>query len=63
VTGGLTVTRHYDGFWQAADEEALARIYGGIHYRFDQEAGQQVGRSAAEFVFANRVQPRSRWFD
>ncbi len=52
------VTRHFDGFWQAAEEEAMARIYGGIHYRFDQDAGQQVGRSVAEFVFANFMTPR-----
>jgi hypothetical protein len=38
----------------------MARIYGGIHYRFDQQAGQQVGLSVAEFVFANFVRPRSR---
>jgi hypothetical protein len=54
------VTRHFDGFWAAAEEEAMARIYGGIHYRFDQEAGQQIGRSVAEFVFANFMTPRSR---
>ena len=57
------VTRHFDGFWQAAEEEAMARIYGGIHYRFDQQAGQQVGQSAAEFVFANFMRPRPRWSD
>ena len=57
------VTRHFDGFWQAAEEEAMARIYGGIHYRFDQQAGQQVGQSAADFVFANFMRPRARWFD
>ena len=63
-SGGLPdVTRHFEGFWQAAEEEAMARIYGGIHYRFDQDAGQQVGRSVAEFVFAKFVQPRARWFD
>jgi hypothetical protein len=59
--GGLPdVTRHFDGFSQAADEEYMARIYGGIHYRFDQDAGQQVGRSVAEFVFANFMTPRGR---
>jgi hypothetical protein len=62
--GGLPgVTRHFDGFWQAADEEAMARIYGGIHYRFDQQAGQQVGRTVAEFVVATYMRPRARWFD
>jgi hypothetical protein len=58
-SGGPDVIRHYDGFRQAADEEAMARIYGGIHYRFDQDAGQQVGRSVAEFVFANVMTPRT----
>ena len=63
-SGGLPdVTRHFEGFSEAADEEAMARIYGGVHYRFDQQAGQQVGRSVAELVFANFVQPRGRWFD
>jgi hypothetical protein len=63
-SGGLpAVTRHYEGFWAAAEEEAMARIYGGIHYRFDQEAGQQVGRSVAEFVFANFMTPRGRGDD
>jgi hypothetical protein len=58
--GGPGVTRYFAGLWEAAEEEAMARIYGGIHYRFDQEAGQEVGRSVAEFVFANVVRPRAR---
>jgi PAP2 superfamily len=57
------LTRHFDGFWQAAEEEAMARIYGGIHYRFDQQAGQQVGTSVADYVFANFMRPRGRWLD
>jgi hypothetical protein len=64
VPGGLPpVTRHFDGFSEAADAEFMARIHGGVHYRFDQEAGRQVGRSVAEFVVANFAKPRSRWFD
>jgi hypothetical protein len=63
LPGGTGVTRLFDGFWQAAEEEAMARIWGGIHYRFDQQAGQQVGLSVAEFVFANFVRPRARGFD
>ena len=60
-SGGLPdVTRHFDGFGEAADEEYMARIYGGIHYRFDQDAGKQVGRSVAEFVFANFMTARGR---
>jgi hypothetical protein len=63
VGGGPTITRHFDGFWQAAEEEAMARIYGGVHYRFDQEAGQQVGVAVAEFVFANFLRRRSHRTD
>ena len=33
-------------------EAGLSRIYGGIHYRFDIEAGQQLGRSVAGFAIA-----------
>lgn len=28
---------------QAAEEAALSRLYGGIHYRFDNEVGLQQG--------------------
>ena len=33
-------------------EAGLSRMYGGIHYRFDIEAGQQLGRSVAHFAIA-----------
>lgn len=58
-SGGLPdVTRVFDTPWEAAEEESMARIYGGVHYRFDQEAGQEIGRAAAEFVFRNFMTPR-----
>lgn len=60
-SGGLPdVSHHFDGFWEAAEEQSESRVYGGIHYRFDQVARRQIGRSAAEFVFANYM-TRSRW--
>ncbi|HEV8380600.1 MAG TPA: phosphatase PAP2 family protein [Gemmatimonadales bacterium] len=33
-------------------EAGLSRMYGGIHYRFDIEAGQTLGRSVARFAIA-----------
>ena len=36
----------------------MARICGGVHYRFDQVAGQRIGKQVAEFVFANFMAPR-----
>ena len=61
--GQPDVTHEFPGFWEAAEEQSESRIYGGIHYRFDQVAGQQIGRSVAEFVAANVMGPRHRWDD
>ena len=36
----------------AADEAALSRVYGGIHYRFDGAAGLALGRQVAEWALA-----------
>jgi hypothetical protein len=58
--GQPDVSRSYSGFWKAADEQSESRIYGGIHYRFDQVAGQQIGRSVADYVFSNTLRPRRR---
>jgi hypothetical protein len=41
-----------------ANEEANSRIYGGIHFRFDNEAGQSIGRNVANYVFLNFMRPR-----
>jgi hypothetical protein len=60
-SGGLpNVSHEFAGFWQAAQEQSDSRIFGGIHYRFDQEAGQEIGKAAAEFVYANFMTRRGR---
>jgi len=56
--GGTQVTRSFDGFWDAAQEAGASRIYGGIHWSFDNEAGLQAGHSVGEFVTGNLLQPR-----
>jgi membrane-associated phospholipid phosphatase len=38
-----------------ADEAALSRIYGGIHYRFDADAGLALGRTVAAWALAHDV--------
>ena len=37
---------------QIAEEAAVSRLYGGIHYRFDMEAGLALGRAAAAKALA-----------
>lgn len=59
--GGMT--RSYAGFNAMANEEERARVYGGIHFTFDQVAGQSAGRNVANFVFQNLMTPRRCDFD
>ncbi|MDB6153644.1 MAG: superfamily protein [Chthoniobacteraceae bacterium] len=37
-------------------DNGLSRIYGGIHFSFDNEAGQELGRNVANYVLANGPQ-------
>ncbi|MDG1571809.1 vanadium-dependent haloperoxidase [Robiginitalea sp. M366] len=46
---GLPV-RSYTSFRQAANEAAISRMYGGIHYRSAVEVGIKQGRNLGEFV-------------
>jgi hypothetical protein len=34
-----------------------ARVYGGIHYRFDQTAGNVLGRAVATEIYKNYLRP------
>jgi hypothetical protein len=35
------------------EEAGMSRIYAGLHYRFDIEAGQELGRQVARYVLEN----------
>ena len=56
--GAGGATRSYAGFGAMADEEARARVYGGIHFTFDNVAGQSIGQNVANYVFLNFMRPR-----
>ncbi|MEM9143960.1 MAG: vanadium-dependent haloperoxidase [Bacteroidota bacterium] len=49
---GLPV-RSFTSFNQAADEAAISRMYGGIHYRAAVEIGVRQGRDLGKFVLDN----------
>jgi PAP2 superfamily protein len=49
---GLPI-RSFSSFNQAADEAAISRMYGGIHYRAAVEVGVQQGRDLGKFVIDN----------
>jgi hypothetical protein len=44
--------RAYPSFWAAAEESALSRLYGGIHFRSAIEHGVEQGRCVAERIAA-----------
>ncbi|HYG30875.1 MAG TPA: vanadium-dependent haloperoxidase [Allosphingosinicella sp.] len=44
--------------WDAwAQEVSDSRIYGGVHFRFSNEAGEQIGRRAARLALERALQP------
>jgi hypothetical protein len=45
------VTLSYTSLTQIADDVDDARVYGGIHFRFDQVAGGQLGRNIATAIY------------
>jgi hypothetical protein len=46
-----------EGFLAQAKQAAEARVWAGIHYRSDIEAGQALGRRVAEMVLAKMSGP------
>jgi len=49
---GLPV-RSFNSFNEAADEAAISRMYGGIHYRTAVEIGVKQGRDLGQFLIEN----------
>jgi PAP2 superfamily len=43
-------SRQIVSFRDAAKEAAMSRLYGGIHYRFDNEHGTEAGKRLGEFI-------------
>jgi membrane-associated phospholipid phosphatase len=53
------VTRSFDSFAAAAAEAGRSRIYGGIHYTFDNVNGLAVGAEVADYVVGGFLNPRN----
>jgi hypothetical protein len=46
-------TRTFESFTAAGEEDARSRIFLGVHYQFDGDAGYKLGMKIGEYVFAN----------
>jgi hypothetical protein len=52
--------RSFTSFSQAAKESADSRLYGGIHWSFDNNVGLAVGDAVGDYVMANFLRPVQR---
>jgi len=50
-------TRYFDSLWEAAEEAGISRIYGGIHYSFDNTAGLSSGDAIGQYVSSHWLMP------
>jgi hypothetical protein len=51
------IVLQYTSFEQITDDISDARVYGGIHFRADQVAGERLGRAVATAVYKNNLRP------
>ena len=51
------ITKHYTQLNAIADDVDDARVYGGIHWRYDQDAGNVLGRAVATEIVKTRLRP------
>ncbi len=52
----LGIVRNYSDLNAITDDVADARVYGGIHYRYDQDAGERQGHAVGQYVYNNILQ-------
>jgi len=51
------VVLNYTGWKQICEDIDDARVYGGIHFRFEQEAGSHQGRDVGNYILDNHLRP------
>jgi hypothetical protein len=55
-TNAPGIVLHYTDLRVITDDIADARVYGGIHFRFDQDAGERQGHAVGQYVYNNKLQ-------
>ena len=51
------IVLQYNSFKQITDDISDARVYGGIHFRTDQDAGERLGRAVGTAVYQGNLRP------
>ena len=51
------IERHFESFSGAEREASLSRVFAGVHFLTDEQAGETLGRQVADFVCDYSLQP------
>jgi len=51
-------TRRFPGLWAAAEEAGRSRVYGGIHWQYDDQDALEAGRRLGRLCVETRLRPR-----
>ena len=52
------ITRHWNRLSDAADENGMSRIYGGVHWMRDHLVAMDAGKAIADHAHAQYFRPR-----
>jgi len=52
-----SVTLHYSRLEEITDDISDARVYGGIHFRTDQDAGARLGTRIGDYIYHHKLRP------
>ena len=50
------IVLNYSDLKVITDDISDARVYGGLHFRFDQDAGERQGHAVGQYVYNNKLQ-------
>lgn len=50
------IVKSYSDLRVITDDVADARVYGGIHFRYDQDAGERQGHAVGQYIYNNLLQ-------
>jgi PAP2 superfamily len=51
------IVLHYTSFKQITDDIDDGRVFGGVHFWFDQEAGARQGKRIGEYILRHKLRP------
>jgi hypothetical protein len=55
MAAGMTL--NYTSLTQITDDISDARVYGGIHFRTDQDAGEALGGRISQYIYRHNLWP------